>query len=301
MTDLLLTLLIPIMLGYILVKTGYLPNSINRDIKLFVMRVAVPCRIYISMFELNLETVKQIIPMSLSFILMSLIIIFLTFIIFYRVKDKSLRALYMITITFGNYGYMGWAVVDGAYGSEGLVRAMFFTTLWWPMIYIGTFLIGKLVKIEHKLDVKSYRLNIFIPSTVLVLGILSNYLDLNIYTPLEATIVKLGDMTVPLILFSIGLNISIGKSVKNIKEALIPIILRPIIGLIAGIIVINILNLKDDISVNTILLESTMPVAVMSVLLADMLNIRDELPSSILILSTLLSLVTIPLTLLLLT
>lgn len=301
MTDLLLTLLIPIFLGYILVKTGYLPQSINKDIKLFVMRVAVPCRIFTSMLDLELETFKQILPLSLTFILMSLLIIVMTYFLFIKVKDKRLKALYMITITFGNYGYMGWAVVDGAYGTEGLVRAMFFTTLWWPMIYIGTFIIGKLVKIDHQLDVKSYRLNIMIPTTVLILGVIANYLNIEFYTPLETTILNLGDMTVPLILFSVGLNISIGKSIKNIREAIIPIILRPLVGLLAAIMILKILNLSDNLSVNTVLLESTMPVAVMSVLLADMLNIKDELPSSILILSTLFSLVTIPLTLLLIT
>lgn len=301
MTELLLTLFIPIILGYLLVRTGYLPRSINRDLTLFVVRVTVPCRIYISMLELQLETVKQIVPLTLAFILISLLLIFVTNFLFRFITDRRLKALYMIAITFGNYGYMGWAVADRAFGSEGLVRAMFFTTLWWPMIYTGTFLIGKLVNIENKLDVKTYRLNIMVPTIVLILGILSNFIGLEIYTPLLETVTKLGDMTVTLILFSVGLNISIGSSIKNIKKALIPILLRPLLGLPIAYMVIKILQISDIISINTIILESTMPVAVMSVVLANMLGIEDELPSSILILSTLLSLVTIPLTLLITT
>ncbi|MGL1890363.1 MAG: AEC family transporter [Spirochaetaceae bacterium] len=297
MINTLAVLFIPILLGYFLVKIKYLKADISLSIKQFVIRVAVPCRIFISMTELKLETIKQIFPLTLSFILLTISLIFISFLVL-RIKDKKMKAAYIIAIAFGNYGYMGWAVLDGAMGPEGLSRGMFFTTLWWPVIYIGTFLIGKLLKVESKLDVKNFRLNMIIPSATLLIGILFNYLSIPIYEPLRHTITSLGDMTVTLILFSVGLTISFGDSFKYLKRSIVPVLLRPILGLITASIIINIIGLTDPLSRNTVLIESTMPAAVMTVVLGDMLGLDEKLTSAILILSTLLSLITIPLTLL---
>lgn len=299
MINTLATLFLPIFIGYVLVKLKYLNKSISRDLKLFVVRVAVPCRIFISMIDLKLDTMKQILPLTLSFILLTALIIFFSFLII-RVKDKKIKAAFIIAIAFGNYGYMGWAVLDGAMGSEGLSRGIFFTTLWWPVIYLGTYIIGKVIKLEGKLDIRSYRMNMIIPSSVLILGVIFNLLKIPIYSPILNTLTSLGDMTVTLILFSVGLTISFSNSYKNLRISLIPVILRPVIGLLTAYIVINIIGLSDPISRDTVLLESTMPVAVMSVILGEMLGLDEKLTSSILILSTILSLVTIPLTLMIL-
>ncbi len=295
MINTLATLFIPILLGYLLVKFRYLNVNISRDLKLFVVRVAVPCRIFISMLDLKFDTLKQILPLSLSFVLLTALIILISFLII-RVKDKKIKAAYIIAIAFGNYGYMGWAVLDGAMGPEGLSRGIFFITLWWPVIYLGTFIIGKFIKLDGKLDIKSYKINMIIPTSVLIIGVIFNLLKIPIYEPLLNTLTSLGNMTVTLILFSVGLTISFSNSYKNLKVSLIPVILRPVIGLLAAYIVINIMGLSDPISRNTVLLESTMPVAVMSVILGDMLGLDEKLTSSILILSTILSLVTIPIT-----
>lgn len=297
MTETLLILFLPILLGYILVKIKYLPISISKDIKLFVMRVAVPCRIFTAMYEMDLGTITQIIPLTISFVFMTLFLIFSTNIIFRNLKDKRVKAIYMIAITFANYGYMGWAVLDSALGPEGLTRGIFFNTLWWPVIYAGTFFIGKLTKIESTLDIKKFLINIIVPSSVLILGILFNIFKIPIYSPFLHTFTVFGDMTVSLILFSVGLTISFTSSFKGIKLAIIPVVARPLLGILSGYLAITIINITDPISRSSIFIESTMPTAVLSVLLGEMLGLDEKLLSSILVLSTLLSLITIPITL----
>lgn len=289
-------LFIPILIGYVLVKLKYLDRGINKELKLFVMRVAVPCRIFTSMLTLNLETLKQIFPMTLAFTLLTIVLIIFTFLII-RIKDSRVKAIYIMTIAFGNYGYMGWAVLDGAMGAEGLSRGIFFTTLWWPVIYLGTYIIGKLTRIDSKLNVKSYRLNMIVPSSMLLLGVLFNIFNIPMYTPLLSIITSFGNMTVTLILFSVGLTISLGESLKNIKHAIIPVILRPLLGFLIALVVLKTIGMKDALSIKAVLIESTMPVAVMAVVLGEMLGLNEKLLTSILILSTLFSLITIPITL----
>lgn len=297
MTETLLILFLPIILGYLLVKINYLDVSISHYIKLFVIRIAVPCKIFTSMYNTDLGTIKQILPLSLAFIFMTLFLIFSTLILFSKIKDRRIAAAYMIAISFANYGYMGWAVLDSALGAEGLTRGMFFATLWWPGIYSGTFLIGKLIKIESNLDIKTFLINIITPSAVLVIGIIFNVLKVPIFNPLLHTFTVFGDMTSTLILFSVGLTISLSDSIKGFKTAIIPVIIRPILGLGAGFLAILIVGITDPISKSSILIESMMPSAVLTVLLGEMLGLDEKLLSSILVLSTLLSLATIPISL----
>lgn len=301
MTNTLLSLFLPIIIGYLLVRIKYLNISISRDIRLFVIRVAVPCRIFISMYNTDLGTLKQILPLSIAYVLLTIFLIFSTFLILYKVKDKKVKAAYILSISFANYGYIGWAVLDASLGAEGLSRGMFFTTLWWPGIYAGTFLIGKLLKIDNKLNVKDFILNISVPSTVLILGIICNLLNIPIFDPLIHTVTELGDMTVTLILFTVGLTISISASFREIKTTIIPVLLRPLLGVIGGFLIINLIGISDPISRSTILIESMMPIAVLSVILGVMLDLDENLMSSMLILSTLLSLLTIPISLALFT
>ena len=299
MFNTLAVLFLPIILGYLLKYFKYLDKNINAELKLFVMRVTVPCTIFTAMYNLELETIKQIIPVSGAFIFLTAIQIIITFFIL-RIKDKKTKATFMLTAAFGNYGYVGWAVLENAIGHEGLTRGMFFNALWWPVIYLSTFIIGKLNNLTGKLDIKKYRVNILVPSVVLVLGILFNYLNLQIYTPLNIVLENFGEMTSPLILFSVGLSISIDESIKKLKTALVPVILRPMLGFLVALIIVKIINFSDPISRTSVLLESTMPVGVTTVILGEMIGLDENLLSSIMVLSTLFSLLTIPLTMLIL-
>lgn len=297
MVNTLVKLFLPIILGYILVKTNYIKTTLGKDLKVYVLRVTVPALVFMAMYNTDLETLRQLIPVASSYVVITAILIVLSLIILIGIKDNKLKATYIITIVWGNYGWMGWAVLREALGEEGFSRGIFFTALWWPVLYIGAFIVSKITKTDSKLDIKAYIVNMLVPLTALVSGIVFNMLNINVPEPINYTLTKFGDMTVTIILFTVGLSISINKSIKNLKLSLLPILLRPALGIISGIITVNILGVSDQISRDSVLLESTMPVAIFTVVIGDMLGLDEKLMSSILILSTLLSIITIPITL----
>lgn len=294
MLNTLAPIFIPIIIGTILVHVKYIGKDLNKDIKLFVLRVAVPCKIFTSIRSLDLDTAQQFFPVAGSFVLLSVLSIVLLYFLL-PVKDNRIKAAFILTASFGNYGYIGWAVLESAFGAEGLTRAIFFNTLWWPILIFCTVLVTKLMKIESKVNVKSYIINIAIPTTALLVGLLFSFVEIPIYTPLLDTITTFGDMTSTLILFSVGLSISIGESLKNLRLAIIPAILRPVFGFFVAFLIVTVLGVSDPISRDVILIDSTMPVGVMVIVMADMIGLDENLTSSILIISTLLSLITIPL------
>ncbi len=297
MNNTLIKLFLPIIFGYVLKKLKYLSPSLGKDLKLFVIRVTVPALVFTAMYNTDFETLKQLIPVASSYVLITVILMILSFTVLFKVRDNRLKATYIIAIVWGNYGWMGWAVLNEAFGKDGFSRGLFFTALWWPVLYIGAFVIAKLNRLGSKLDIKSYIINMCVPTFALILGVILNVNSINILEPITYTLDKFGNMTVTIILFSVGLSISIKKSLEDLKLSIVPILLRPILGIVAALITVNILGISDPISRGSILVESTMPVAIFTVVIGDMLGLDEKLMSSILILSTLLSLITIPLSL----
>lgn len=297
MIETLIKLFLPILLGYLLVKINYLPKDISKHLKLFVVRVTVPPLVFKAMYTTDLKTLKQIVPVASSYVTITVLLIVISFFLLFFIKDKKKKAAYMITIVWGNYGYMGWAVLKEALGDGGFRRGVFFTTLWWPVLYLGAFLVSKITGNSSKLNIKSYVLNMAVPFISLSLGIILNVLKVPIAEPILHTLTKLGDMTVTIILFSVGLTISFRNSLSNFKDSLIPVLLRPTLGFIAGAIAVRVIGVSDPLSIKAITIESVMPVAVFAVVIGDMLGLDEKLLSSILILSTILSLLIIPLSL----
>jgi malate permease and related proteins len=137
-----------------------------------------------------------------------------------------------------------------------------------------------------------------VPTLALIFGVIFNILNIGIPEPVTYTLNKLGDMTVTIILFSVGLSISISDTVKYFKISILPTILRPLVGFFVAILVVKLLRISDPISADAIILASSMPVAIFSVVITEMLGLDEKLMSAIFVLSTLFSLVTIPIVLL---
>lgn len=297
MLDTLIKIFLPIIIGYLLIRCSYLSPKLSKDLKTFVIRVTVPALVFMRMYKTDTQTLKQLIPVASSYVVITALLILISWLILNRIKDSKTKAAYMITIVWGNYGWIGYAVLNEALGSGGFDRGVFFTALWWPVLYIGAYIVAKITGVDGKLDIKNYIINMAVPVISLILGITLNVLSVSLPVTLTYTLNKFSDMTVTIILFSVGLSISLKDSLKLIKKTIVPVILRPVIGIICGIITITILQISDPLSKKAILIESCMPVAIFTVVIGDMFNLDEKLMSSILIISTLFSLLTIPLSL----
>lgn len=298
MTETILKLFIPVITAYIMAKTGYLKRTLSGELKTLVVRVCVPPLVFMSMYNTDMETIKQFIPVSSAYVVLTALLLILTTLIFIPLKDMKTKAAYIITIVWGNYGWMGWAVLREAYGETGFSRGIFFTAFWWPVLYMGAFLVRYICRLETgQLDIKNYITNMLTSTGALILGITFNLTNTELPETVTYALNSFGHMTVTLILFSVGLTISVRESLKYLKRSLPAVILRPLLGVIGGFFTIMILNITDPVSRNSIIVESMMPVAIFTVVIGDMLGLDGKLTSSILVLSTLLSLITIPLSL----
>jgi len=186
-----------------------------------------------------------------------------------------------------NTGNMGIPICLFAYGSLGMGVAASISSLVVLLHFtVNIFMASKTFDI--KIILKS-------PSTyAVIIAVAFLYFDLQMPQYVLNTVMLLGYTMIVLILMSLGVSLTQMK-VFSIKSSLISSVGRVIIGPIIGFILIKIFNLSGY-AAGVLLIQSSMPSAILTYLIASMYSpkkIVDSI-SSMIVVSTLMSLVTIP-------
>ena len=186
-----------------------------------------------------------------------------------------------------NTGNMGIPICLFAYGSLGMGVAAAISSLVVLLHFTANiFLASK--KFDVKIILKS-------PSSyAVIVAVLFLYFDLEMPKLVLNTVMLLGYAMIVLILMSLGISLTQMK-VFSFKSSIISSIGRVILGPIIGFILIKIFNLSG-FAAGVLLIQSSMPSAILTYLIASMYSpkkIVDNI-SSMIVVSTLMSLITIP-------
>ena len=189
-----------------------------------------------------------------------------------------------------NTGNMGIPICLFAYGSLGMGVAAAISSLVVLLHFtVNIFLASK--KFDIKIILKS-------PSTyAVIIAVAFLYFDLEMPKFVLNTVMLLAYGMIVMILMSLGVALTQMK-VFSFKDAVITSTGRVIIGPLIGLAVIKLFDLSG-VSAGVILIQSSMPSAILCYLVASMYSpkvIVDNISSTIVV-STIMSLVTIPITL----
>ena len=186
-----------------------------------------------------------------------------------------------------NTGNMGIPICLFAYGSLGMGVAAAISSLVVLLHFTANiFLASK--KFDIKIILKS-------PSTyAVIVAVAFLYFDLEMPKFVLNTVMLLGYAMIVLILMSLGVSLTQMK-VFSIKTSLISSIGRVIVGPIIGFILIKMFNLSGY-AAGVLLIQSSMPSAILTYLIASMYSPKEIVDniSSMIVVSTLMSLITIP-------
>ena len=186
-----------------------------------------------------------------------------------------------------NTGNMGIPICLFAYGSLGMGVAAAISSLVVLLHFTANiFLASK--KFDIKIIFKS-------PSTyAVIVAVAFLYFDLEMPKFVLNTVMLLGYAMIVLILMSLGVSLTQMK-VFSIRTSLISSIGRVIVGPIIGFILIKIFNLSGY-AAGVLLIQSSMPSAILTYLIASMYSPKEIVDniSSMIVVSTLMSLITIP-------
>ena len=186
-----------------------------------------------------------------------------------------------------NTGNMGIPICLFAYGTLGMGVAAAISSLVILLHFtINIFLASK--KFDIKIILKSP------PTYAVIVAVYFLYFDLEMPKVVLNTVMLLGYAMIVLILMSLGVSLTQLK-VFSLKDTVISSIGRVIIGPIIGFMIIKLFNLSG-FAAGVLLIQSAMPSAILTYLVAEMYSPKKVVDSisSMIVVSTLMSLITVP-------
>lgn len=289
-----LELFLILTLGYISAKTKVTSQKFGVQLSHFILSITIPCMMIASVAVVpNDIDKKDIFLMFLIAVLFYVIMPFVAYCIarILRVKKEE-RNLYIYMTIWSNVGFMGFPVIASIFG-EG---AIFYATIFNLIFNLSNFTLGIMLMSREGKNALNMK-NFLSPGVMASLFAVVMFVA-NIQLPdiLNNTVKTVGGTTTPLAMIVIGIALS-GIPVKSvftelrlypyvvIKQVLLPmtawLILKPIITnpYLLGIVIIII----------------AMPVATSSVLFANKYGNNVPLATKGVFITTLASVITIPL------
>ncbi len=284
-------MLILIFVGYILTKKAVLTDKGMSEITALLLWFVTPCLIVNSLIdsqgsieigEMGLAALLPALAMGISIVLSFL---------FFRKETDERRTVLRFSTIFNNVGFMGIPLVQGIVGERGVVYASFtvlvFNVISWTFGF-------KMMNSNAKLTAKTVLLN---PGMIgMAIGLPLYFLNVSVPVIIKEPIEMLSAVNTPLAMIVIGSFVakvdmkSFVSDLSVYKMSALRLIAAP--ALFLGVLML--IKPESDLFVTSIILAAT-PVAANTVLFAVQFKKDSHLASKTVAVSTILSVITIPL------
>ncbi len=269
----------------------------KRPLSTIVLNVLSPALVFSSLVGSRLpgeELVSLALFAMLAVLLMSLVAYLSARVL--RLGRTQTIALMVVTM-FVNGGNYGLTLNQLRYGDPGLARAVVYYTTSTVMLYTIGIFISSMGEMPWRQALR--RLLRFPAVYAAVLAIVVYSFNITLPAPLLRGIEVAGAGAIPVMLLVLGMQLADLKTVGSLRLALPAIGLRLLVGPLIGLLVATLLGLSG-LGRSTSIIESSMPPAVFTIILATEFEIEPMAVTSIVMVSTLLSPLTIATTITLL-
>jgi predicted permease len=291
-------LFVLMLVGIICRKTGMMNDKVSKGMSGIVVNIASPA--FIISAGLNNDEIvsnRQLLTCLLTsvFIYMGLILIAIFLPRIIKAK-KSHYGTYRVMTIFSNIGFMGFPIVSATYGSLGLLYAAFFQFPFNLLIYTYGIRAMQYGTEEESEGGFSWKLVINAGVIAVFVSVVCYLTHIHVPGPVESVITGLSGLTVPMSMMVIGYALG-GMKLKDLFSdyrlmlfSVIKLIVIPIIG----VFILKIF-IRDTTLLGVCFIMIATPVASMTAMLAQYYGGDEETASRGVALTTLLSVITIPL------
>ena len=297
-----------ILMGYAAYKLHWIDRSGSRLLSTIMMNIASPCLV------ISTVTSRHITPESWDMVKTALLVVtgyHVAAILINFVLAKLLRprredlGIYWAELTFANSGFLCFPICLAVFGEEAFFYAAVMYVVVCIFMYTAAIALVRYgaSKESGSIDWKEQMKNFFsIPSTSAIIALVMFVLDLHLPEFLMDTCDTVGAMMVPLSMLIIGVQLGdsqLGDMLKNwryIGYSAMKLLLWPVLTFA----VCTALPLQPLI-VTDITLTQAMPAGALPVVFAEQYGRNSKLGAELVFISTLLSVITIPIACILLT
>ena len=289
-----LKLFLLLVLGFVLFKCHIFDEYTNKKISALIVNVASPMLIISSIAGVEGNNKSIVFLMIGAGILM-----YIGFIILGKIINRILPfpkkdwPVYECMVVFANTGFMGYPVLLDVFGQEAVFYASLIHMAFNFFVY--TYAIMCLTKgddSEFKLNFKQ----LLTPGIILIfVGIFIYLFDIQLPSVLMDTINSVGSLTAPLSMMMIGSSLAVYPIKDSFTDwrsyvfAFVRLMIVPFVTMI----MCRLLHI-DAYYANITIITNAMPVGSMVLMLATQYNANVKIVTRNIVVSTLLSVITIP-------
>lgn len=284
-----------ILVGVYASKKKIITDEGNKNLSSFLLNIALPFLI-LSSFNYNISK-EEIHNAILIFFYSAAIHIFLILVskLFCLKYKKDTSIVTRCALIYSNAGFMGYPLMAGLYGKIGVFYTAIYGIPYNILLFTyGTMLFSKTSSKENKKDsIKKIILNPGIIS--IVLGSILLITNIKLPYPLSQAISLVGNMTTPIAMLIVGAMLSNINFKEMFKEPIVYYIsfIKLIIIPLLVFALVTLLGSTRLLRSICVLLEAT-PAAVVCSAFATQYNLEKDLAAKLVFVTTLFSIITIP-------
>jgi predicted permease len=294
----LITLFLLIFTGFVAGKTGVVSKNATGYFSDILMKITLPATIFLSIsgsFSQGILKDSLIIALLTLLIHSSCIIISLAYTKLIKVPEKE-RGIWVFVSTFSNNGFMGFPIVYAILGKDGLFLASISNAVFNILIFsIGIKIITMGFEIGKTISIKRLFLNN--NNIAIILGIIFYVTQTSVPQPIFNSIDHLGKVTIPLSMFLVGLSMSNSriKDLFNDYRLYLLSAVRLLIMPFLAIIIMKFINFGSSSMIPKVMaIVLAMPAPSITAIIAEQYNGNKELAAKLVFLTSILSMITIP-------
>ncbi len=283
-------------LGYFLFKKNFTDIEFNKRLSRILLNITLPALILNSVLT---QTERPAAVSVFSVFLTALLIyLFLPLVGMFAARffpaDQTQKNLYAFMTAYSNIGFMGFPIIDALYGTTAVLYTAIFNIMFNLSCYtLGTAIMTRNSETGTRINLR----HLVNPGFLLsIASIVVYFLNPPFPKALADTVAAVGGITTPLSMLLIGSTLAT-NSVKEIfsdKFLYLYTVFRQILLPLVSLGLIHLL-IKDELIQNVTCVMMLMPAANSCVMFANEYSADEKLASKSVFLTTLLSVITIPL------
>lgn len=282
--------------GFVGSKIGMITEETSKRLSAIVVNIANPAMILVSGISDERMEGRELLSLTVVILAIYAVLLLLAYLlpVLLRVDPKS-RGIYQAMTVFSNIGFMGYPIIAALYGSSAVLYGALYSIPFNILIY--TFGVSALRKKENGAEKKKLSLK-----EVLNIGVITSIISLILYlwqirVPgfLTDTLSYLGNLTAPLSMMVIGASMTsislreLFTDVRLLLFSLIKLLLIPVFGMLLIRQVVT-----NEVICGVFMIMLATPAGSMIAMLAQEYDGDYETASRGVTLTTLLSVITMP-------
>lgn len=284
-----------IMVGFFAIKSKALKPEARQHFSSLLVSIVVPCMIvnsYITEFDAEVfHGIVLAFIHSFILIMIGLVIAVLAA----RRMGKDNAAIFEFAMIFSNAGYMGFPLIQALFGNEGLLYASSYNTVFNILIWTYGY-----ARVSGQTDAKKV-VNTIVRTPAMiavVLGLVIYLLQIPVPELIHQPVSNIGGLNTPLSMMITGMILAGSDLSKVIRDRAVTTVIGIRLFLIPAVclLIYGILHISFGMASEVVLLLEACPCAAISTVFAVQFHYDEEKVAGAVILSTLLSILTLPIT-----